>query len=230
MLNRLVTVSQAVIIVIFLIIVLLPTLIGLKIFLWIFDVPRKVGQRLDFEGAIRAILYRVVDPQEMRRFRDETLHILESEVEVEGKPDRWGILREIDESQSEIERRLKNGEFAFSFIGSIAALIVGNLLGIVIGGILLTVVGLLFSFLVTSRIIITDVLCFRSINVRNEPMRRLMLFKGWNRGPIFGSGAIGVAVVSAIASRDGMGYRLGRKIMESYAVKKYGGENKWRAE
>lgn len=153
MLNRLVTALRVAVIIILLIVVLLPILLGLMILLWIVDVPRKVGQRLDFEGGIRAMLYRVVDLEKTRQFRNDMLHILESEVEVEGDPDRWGLLREIDKSQKEIERRLKNGEFAFSFVGGVAAFFVGNLLGIVFGGLLLTIVGLLFSLLVTARII-----------------------------------------------------------------------------
>lgn len=230
MLNRLVTALRVTIIVLLVVVVLLPILLGLMILLWIVDVPRKVGQKLDFEGAIRALLYRAVNPEEMRRFRDDMLHILESEVEVEGDPDRWGLLREIDRSQHQVERRLKNGEFAFLFVGGLIALVVGNLLGIVFGGILLTVVGLLFSLLVTARVIVTDTLCYQSVNHRNEPIRRLVLLKGWNRGPIFGSGAVGVAILSAIASRDGVGYRFGRTILETYAEMKYGDEDKWRAD
>lgn len=230
MLNRLITALRVAVVVLLLVLLLLPTLLGVVILLWIVDVPRKVGQRLDFEDAIRGVLYRAVDPDEMRRFRDDMLHILESEVEVEDGLDRWSLLREIDKSQNEVERRLKNGEFAFSFVGGLAALAVGNLLGIVFGGILLTVVGLLFSLLVTTRIIITDILCYRSINHRDEPIRRLALLKGWNRGPIFGSGAVGVAVLSAIASRKGAGYRIGRGLLETFAQIKYGEEDKWQAE
>lgn len=223
-------VLQATIIVLLLGVVLLPVLLAVMVLLWIVDVPRKVGQRLDFEGAIRSALYRVVNPEEMRRLRDDMLHILESEIEVESEPDRWALLREIDRSQREIERRLKNGEFAFSFVGGLTALIVGNLLGNIVGGILLTVVGLLFSLLVTARIIITDTLCYSSVPHRNDPIRRLALLKGWNRGPIFGSGAVGVAILSAIASRDGAGYVGGRWILETYAEMKYGGKDKWRVE
>lgn len=228
MLNRPVTALRVTVIVLLLVVVLLPVLLGLIILLWIVDLPRKVGQRLDFEEVIRVVLYRAVDPEEMRRFRDDMLHILESEIEVEGNLDRWGLLREIDRSQRKVEWRLKNGEFAFSFVGGLTSLVVGNLLGIVFGGILLTVVGLLFSLLVTARIIITDTLCYQSVDHRNEPIRRLALLKGWNRGPIFGSGAVGVAILSAIASRDGAGYRIGRGILKTYAEMKYGDEGKWR--
>lgn len=228
MLNRLIAVLRATVIILLLGVVLFPVLLAVMILLWIVDVPRKVGQRLDFEGAIRSVLYRVVDPEEMRQLRDELLHILESEIEVENDPDRWGLLREIDRSQREVERRLKNGEFAFSFVGGLTALIVTNLFGIVIGGILLTVVGLLFSLLVTARIIITDTLCYSSVTHRNDPIRRLALLKGWNRGPIFGSGAVGVAILSAFASRDGAGYIGGRWILETYAEMKYGDKDKWR--
>jgi nitrogen fixation-related uncharacterized protein len=228
--NRLQTVLRTAIIVLSLLILLPLALLGLVIALWVIDIPRRIGQYFDFEGAIRRVLYRVIDPEEMRLFRDDMLHIVESEVEMEDGLDRWGLLREIDKSQEKIELRLKNGEFAFSFVGGVVALLVGNILGIVYGGVVLTLVGLLFSFLVTVRIIITDTLCYKSINHRNEPVRRLALLKGWNTGPIFGTGAVGVAVLSAISSRDGGGYRLGRRILETIAGVMYRDEDKWQVD
>jgi hypothetical protein len=228
MLKRAVTLIEVAVVILLLVVILLPSLLGLVVLLWLVDVPRRIGQRLDFENAVRKMLYWVVDPEEMLRLRDDMLHIVESEMEVEDGLDRWGLLREIDSSQGEIEQRLKNGEFAFSFIGGLVALIVGNLFGIAFGGLLLTIVGLLFSILVTARIIISDTLCYRSTNHRHESIRRLALLKGWNRGPIYGSGAVGVAILSAIASTDGAGYRFGREILEIYAGLQYSGEDKWR--
>jgi len=230
MLNRIATALRIVVIVILLILILLPILLGLMILLWVIDLPQKVGRRLDFEKGIRRVLYRAINPDEMRRFRNDMLHIVESEIEITDDPDRWGLLREIDKSQSEIERRLKNGEFAFSFIGGIIAIGIGNLLGIVLGGLILTIVGLLFSLLVSIRIVVTDTLCYQSTNHQEDSIRRLVLLNAWNRGPIFGSGAIGVAILSAITSINGVEYRIGRQVLETYAETKYSGENKWQAE
>jgi hypothetical protein len=207
--------------------ILLPLLIGISIILWIIDIPRKVGSHLTFEQGIRKVLFRVLDPEEMRSFRDDMMHIVESEIDENGDWDRWGLLREIDTAQNEIEDQLKDGEFAFTFVGGAAALVVGSLFGITSGGVVLTLVGLFFSVLVALRIIITDTLCYRSINHRNDPLHRLVILKGWNRGAVFGSGAMAIAILSVFVSQGGGGYRIGIGLLERLTEWKFNGENKW---
>lgn len=230
MLNRVWTAIRVSVILIAVVSILIPLLIGITVFLWIVDVPRKVGQYLTLEEAIRRLAFRIFDPHEMRAFRDDMLHIIESEIDEGEKWDRWGLLRDIDTAQDEIEDRLKDGEFAFTFGGGIAALIVGNVFGLTYGGIVLTIVGLLFSFVVALRIIITDALCYQSINHQDDSLRHLAILKGWNRGPVFGKGAMSIAILSMIASRGGAGYRLGTELLELFAEWKIRGEEKWRVD
>jgi hypothetical protein len=207
--------------------ILIILLALLTILMMIMNLPRKVGEKLNFEQSIRKVVYRIVDPEKMRWLRDDMLHIMESELEIEEDLDRWGLLREIDKSQEEIEKQLRDGESAFSLIGTISALIIGSMFSIELGGIILTLVVLIFSFLVSIRIIITDTLCYQSVNHRNDPLHRLVLLKGWNRGPIFKSGVIWTAVLSVIATKSD--YRLGRGVLRRYAEMKYDDEDKWRA-
>lgn len=230
MLNHLWNAVRIVFLLIAVVTIVLPVLIGIFVFLWIMDIPRKVGGHFTFESAMRKVLFHVLNPDEMRSFRDDMLHIVESEIGEGDNWDRWSLLREIDTAQDEIERRLKDGEFAFTFLGGVTALIVGNIFGIVYGGIVLTLVGLLFSLLIAIRIIITDTLCYQSINHRNDPLRRLAILKGWNRGAVFGTGAVGVAILSVIASRGGAGYRLGKELLEFIAELQFSGEDKWRVD
>lgn len=203
------------------------SIVFLKILLFIFDLPRKVGHILDLESLIANLINRVADPQEMRSNRDQILHILESEIEFEDELDRWGLLRQIDNSQTVIENRLKNGEFAFSFLGGIAALIVGNGFGLVSAGIVLTIVVILVSLIVASRIIITDTLRYRSVEVRDEPLNRLALYKAWNEGALGQTGAIAVAVFTALTRKNSHTLELAIGILELVAVIMYGGNDKW---
>lgn len=207
---------------------LLPILIGITLTLWIIEIPRKVGQYFTFEDSIRRVLFYVLDPQELRTFRDDMLYIVEAETEESEEWDRWGLLREIDTAQNEIERRLKDGEFAFTVGGSAVALLIGTVFGFTYAGIVLTIVGLAFSLLVSLRIIITDALCYQSINHRNDPIRHLAVLRGWNRGPVFGTGAVGLALLSVIASQGDSGYHLGTELLEEYVKWKVGGEDRWR--
>jgi hypothetical protein len=210
--------------------ILVPLLLGLSIVLYVTDIPRKIGSHLTFEEIIRNVLFSVLNPQEMRNFRDDILHILESEIDENKDWDRWGLLREIDTAQNDIEDRLKDGEFAFTFVGGATAIIIGNVLGLVYGGIVMSIVGLIFSLLVAVRVIITDTLCYQSVGHRDDPLPRLALLKGWNRGPIFGTGAVGVAILSVVASRGGTGYRCGIRLLENVAEIQYSDSDRWRVE
>jgi hypothetical protein len=230
MLRKWIRIVLSVFLAVFLAVILLVVLLAVWVVMFIFDVPRKVGQHLQIERAIRKAVFSILDKEEMRQLRDDILHILEAEVEKDETLDRWGLLRQIDESQEKLESRLKNGEFVFTFFGGIAALIVGNVAGIAIGGVVLTVFGLIVALLVAVRIIITDALFYRSVNHRTDPIERLQILKGWNSGPALATGAIGVAIVSLITSPDDEGFRWGQNILEWYVENKFTGEDKWRTE
>jgi hypothetical protein len=228
MLSRLLVLFRIGILVVILLLVLFPILVVFLIILWIVDFPNKIGHQFEFESSFRKLLFRFFDPIEMRSMRDEMLHLIEGSIEVEADADRWGLLRDIENAQLEINKRLKNGEFVFSFVCGIIALGIGTVYDAVYLGVFLTAITLLFSILVSARLIITEALCYRSIRHRYEPIERLCLYRGWNRGPIFGTGAIAIALVSAVLSRKGEGYKFGKVLLELILVWQYEFEDKWR--
>lgn len=228
MLARVRNVIRSLTILIVVLTLLIPALILIFVLLWLFDIPQKVGSYISIEDSIRKLLFYVIDPDEMRNVRDDMLHIMESEVNID--LDRWGLLREIDTAQEEIEHRLKDGEFAFTLLGGAAALIIGNGFGILIGGLVLTLVVLIFSIIVALRLIITDALCYQSIYHRNDPIHRLAILRAWNKGPVFGKGAVGIAIISLITTRGGVGYQIGTRFVERYCELKFLGEDKWQVD
>jgi len=230
MLNQVLRFIKVIVLLVAAMLLFISSIVVLKIILFIFDLPRKVGSILDFESLITRIIYRFADPQEMRSNRDQILHIIESEKESEDGLDRWGLLSQIDNSQTQIESRLKNGEFAFSFLGGITALIVGNGLGLVSAGIVLTVVVILVSLIVASRVIITDTLRYRSVEVRDEPLNRLVLYKAWNEGALGQTGAIAVGVFTVLTRKNSYSLDLAIGILELVAVAMYGRKDKWTVE
>ena len=115
--NRLWSTIRFIIALISALVLLFPILMGILLILWIVDIPRKVGRHLAFEDAIRTILFKVFDPEKMQDFRDDVLHIVESEIDDNQNWERWGLLRGIETAQDEIEKILKDGEFAFTFLG-----------------------------------------------------------------------------------------------------------------
>jgi hypothetical protein len=180
------------------IVLLIPVLLCLMLILWIFDLPRKAGQWFNFDRVVRFVVYRVFDPNKMRRVRDDFLHIVEADSKYDDNRDRWGLIREIDQSRYEIEQRLRNGEFFILVLGAFASFLIGNLCGLLVTGAILTLLGLLFSILVTVRIVFTEILYFKGVNNRHQPIDRLIVMKGWNTGPVFSKGIIGVAILSLL--------------------------------
>ncbi|AJF24643.1 MULTISPECIES: hypothetical protein [unclassified Haloarcula] len=209
--------------------ILTPLLILISVSLVLIDLPRRVGEVINFDDAIRVVLFRFSDPEEMREFRDDVLHIVESENENSGS-DRWSLLREMDKAESEIENRIRNGEFAFSFAGGISALLVGNVFGISYGGVVITIVVLVFSLLVSARIIVTDILCYEPVKHRNDPIERLEILYAWNTSAAMKQGAVGIAILTAFASRSEQGYRVGIWLLDTIANMLYSDDDRWRVE
>jgi hypothetical protein len=201
----------------------------LLVVLWLIDIPRKVGHFLRFEDRMRWLTFRVVNAEEMRIFRDDYLHIMESEMREENM-DRWGLLREIDAAQDQVQRRLEGGEFAISVAGGLAAIVAGRYFGIEYAGVILTLLVIGFSLLVAFRIVITDTLCYTSAKHRNEPIHRLVLMRAWNQGAIRGKGGVAVALLSILVSPGGLGYRKGQELVDRVLEWRLGGFDKWRAE
>lgn len=201
-------------------VVLLPLLLAIWLGLVILDIPRRVGERIDFESRIRAAVYAAIPPDRMKAERDRILQILESEAEVPEDFDRWGTLREIDKSKRRVEARLRSGEFAFSFAGGVLSLVVGSALNVLLGGVLLTIVALSVSLLVAFRLGVTEAVAFTSINHRYESPRRLIIMNRWNKGPLSGQGAMGVVMLSVL-DPDGVGYRVGLSILDRIAQRQY---------
>ncbi|WP_256301142.1 hypothetical protein [Haloarchaeobius salinus] len=208
---------------------LFPLLVLISVLLWVLDLPRRLGEAVNIEEIIRRIIFHIGDPDEMRRFRDDVLHIVESENKDSGA-DRWSLLREMDQAKVKIEKTLQNGEFAFTFIGGVSALLVGNVFGVAFGGIVISLVALIFSILVTARTIVTEVLCYDSIEHRNDPMEKLEVLHAWNTRAALKKGAVGIAILTAFASRSKYGYQTGIQILDFVANALYSNDDKWQAE
>lgn len=201
---------------------------ALIVILFLVDLPRWIGHLLRFDDRMRWLVFRLVDAEEMQTFRDDYLHIIESEIPAEDM-DRWGLLREIDVAQEKVERRLESGEFAISVAGGVASVGAGRFLGIRYAGAILTIVVIGFSLLVALRIVITDTLCYNGAKHRNEPIHRLVLMRAWNQGPVQKKGAVAVALLTIIAAPGNLGYKKGQQFVEQLVEWHLGPFEEWRA-
>jgi len=184
------------------------------------SIPVAVGKRVNVEGFARGLVNRAVDVGVAYEFRDDLLLIMEEHVhQSELDPDeydRWGLLRQIDEHREEAIDDLQTGESVLSIGGAIVSIALGAWFDIRYVGIGLTVVLLFFSILVVLRVVVTDLLSYRSREVRNDSIESLLLKRGWNETQINHGTSLVLASILLTASSSEWGYELGLRIVEQF--------------
>lgn len=210
--------------------ILLPILLLLYVVQQFVRLATHLGTSLRPEHVLRRVAFRIFRPEVMRDFRDDVLLIVESRLEEDEDWERWQLLREIDEARERANEALRESEFTFTVVGGILALIVGNYFGVGYLGVALTLVTIVYSVLVTARLIFVEVLAFRSIDHRQEPLRRLAVLRAWNHGPLTQGSEVGMAVASAFASRSEFGYQCGVRIIDIIGEWMAPEPGKWRSD
>lgn len=186
------------------------------------SIPVAVGKRANIEGAARDLVNRAVDVEIAYEFRDDLLYLMEEHVyRSELEPDefdRWGLLRQIDEHRDEAIEDLQTGEMILSMGGAILSIIIGAWVDIRFVGIGLTIVLLFFSILVILRVVVTDLLTYRSREVRNDSIELLLLKRGWNETQVNYGSSLVLASILLTASSSEQGYELGMRIVEWFGI------------
>ena len=184
------------------------------------SIPVAVGKSVNVEGFARGLVNRAVDVGVAYEFRDDLLLIMEEHVHQSDldpdEYDRWGLLRQIDEHREEAIDDLQTGESVLSIGGAIVSIALGAWFDIRYVGIGLTVVLLFFSILVVLRVVVTDLLSYRSREVRNDSIESLLLKRGWNETQINHGTSLVLASILLTASSSEWGYELGLRIVEQF--------------
>lgn len=183
------------------------------------SLPVMIGRNVSVEHLAMKIVYRVVDVDRALTFRDDLLLIFEERFrwsdEYDMDLDRWGLLRQIDLHYEKSKKELREGEFVLSLLGGFLAVVVGVLYNFRYAGVVLAVVILFFSILVVLRVVITELLSYTSFNVKDEPVERLVLYKGWNAAQVNHSSSVVVATLFVALSSSEIGYDLGLDIIDA---------------
>jgi len=194
------------------------------------SIPAVIGRRFRVDDLARAIVLSVIDVDRVQQFRDDLLYIFEehyrwSEQFEDRSLDRWSLLRQLEDSRSETKRNLQEGEFIISLLGGVASILLGIFFDIRFAGVALALVLILFSLLVVSRVVITDILSYNSFKNRNEPVERLILMRGWNQVQVDHGTALVLATFLLPLSND-FAYELGLRIAEWFGRQANPRENK----
>jgi hypothetical protein len=180
--------------------------------------PVAVGRRLNVASPAHTLVNRLTDVEVAYTFRDELLYLMEEQVyrtDIETDEfDRWGLLRQIDRNREAAIEDLQTGEFVFSVGGSVLSIALGLWVDIRYAGIGLALIAIGFSILVVLRVVVTDLLSYRSHEVRNDSIPLLVLKRGWNETQINHGSSLLFASVLITASSSDFGYALGMRIVE----------------
>jgi len=219
--------------------------ITLRLFALLTAVPELVGNKISIERRFEDFVYWLVDVDELHSFRDDMLLImiehLESndELDIEGmeRPedldelDEWGLIRVMQRGREDAQNRLREGEFILSFVGALATVIIGQLAGLTFAAVLLTILLLVFSLLVSIRIVVTDLLAYRRSEVKGYPEIWLAMMAGWNKNQIGHNTSMMIAAVFIVFSASGLGYKIGMRVVEWFGLRSNPiEERKWRAD
>lgn len=204
------------------VLVAIPVIISLIVLLRLIgaisSIPVTIGKRIDIESFARRIVERSVDMEITYQFRDDVLYIMEeqfyrSDIDSE-KLDRWSLLRQIDNHRDEAIENLKTGETILSIGGAILSVTIGIWTDIRFVGVGLTLVVILFSLLVVLRVVVTDLLSYRSTEVRNDSLELLLLKQSWNENQInYGSSVVWASLLITASSSE-VGYRSGMQLVQ----------------
>jgi len=156
------------------------------------------------------------------QFREDLLHIMEEQIHHSDintdELDRWGLLRQIDEDRAEAIADLQTGEFMLSLGGAILSIGIGLLGDARFAGIGLTIILILFSILVVLRVVVTDLLSYRSNEVRHDRLGLLALKQGWNETQVnHGTSLVLASILLTVSSSD-RGYSIGMRIAEWFGT------------
>lgn len=198
----------------FLLLVLPLVILSIWISLWIIDIPNKLGKRWGLENTFRDLLYRIIDEEELRFFRDEYMSVLHPKIEYRDDIERWGLRREIDLQRERAVNDLQQGRRIIAVLGGVLTVIIGDLFGIGWAALSLSIIIIFYSVVVAFRILVVDSLAYSSIPYKDAPLRELAKMKAWNEGPLRGRGGMGVVIASLITSRDSLGSKLGMEVTD----------------
>lgn len=198
----------------------LPVIIGFILLIRVIgalsSVPVAIGKRIDPEKPARILVNRVVNMDIAHQFRDDLLHLMEEQIyhsDINADElDRWGLLRQIDKDREEAIADLQTGEFMLSLGGAIITIGIGVWGDVRFAGIGLTIILIFFSVLVVLRVVVTDLLSYRSNEARHDRIELLALKQGWNETQINHGSSLVLASVLLTASSSNWGYSLGMRI------------------
>lgn len=170
------------------------------IILQLMDVPRKLGEVVGFESLLKDILYSIVTKAELIYWREEYLASINTTKSHEEDIERWGLLRLIDLERQRVIDDLREGEQLIAIGGGVTSLVVANIFSINAGGLFLTIIAVMYSIVVSFRILVVEALSYSSLNNTHKPLEELAKMKFWNEGPLQSIEGIGIVVVSLIDS------------------------------
>lgn len=186
------------------------------------NIPARIGRHISVDTAAKWVVYKSVDVEIAHRFRDDLLFLIAERAkeasEYPEKVDRWSVIRMAEIHRQNAISQLRDGEFLLSLIGGMVSVAIGLYFDAKYAGIGIAVLILILSILVVLRIVVTEILSYRRVDLVNESEKMLLVKSGWNKTQMsHGTSLVLAAVLLTFASSE-QGYNLGLRFVDWFGA------------
>jgi hypothetical protein len=207
------------------ILALIFTIIGvLIVFIFILlygltSLGRWVGGRIDYESKITSTLDYLIGIDRMQEFRDNLVEIVESQLDNPNEVEKGNMqLRtEPEKLRQRTKNDLRRGDFVIAVVSGSSSLLLSTVTPLPFLALLLSFYGILMTFLLTVRVIVTDVLVYSENEFADYSNRKpkLVPMYMWNKGFLTSYQAqAGTIVIGILMRFSPTGYDLALKLIE----------------
>lgn len=180
---------------------------------------RWVGGQIDYESKIKSTLDYLVGIDRMQEFRDNLVEIVESQLNCPNEVNKSNpeLRTEPERLRQETKNDLRRGDFVIAVVSGSLSLLLSTVTPLPFLALLLSSYGILMTFLLTVRVIVTDVLVYSENEFADYSNRKPKLVPKymWNKGFLTSYQAqAGTIVIGILMRFSRTGYDLALKLVE----------------
>ena len=180
--------------------------------------PSEIGERIPLYHWIKESIGRIIDFELMEQFRDEIFFRIRHNLEIrEDQTERYWIIREMQQTIDETDKRLQSGEYVVAVVLSVGGILLSNVNTGFPLAVYLTMFTLLFSAIVVTRVVLIEVLAFDPYDHIEESTNELAVRMAFNDGPLGEGSSAPIAFITLLIGLSrGVGYEKGMELTEWY--------------
>lgn len=195
----------------------------LLFFLVVYYFIEQIGKQINITPLFENIFSYLFSVEKAKQMRDELLQIaiLAGNINPNDEYDKWGMEQRVQRTNSILKKKLRNGELALVFVGSIVAILAGNLWNLL--EVFIAVLLIFLSILVLLRLYLVDSLIYTKYDIEGASDEDLHAMYLWNTEIVNTRRVVLLALISPILHHK-LAYDVGMDLI--YHI--YASDEKWK--